>query len=169
MIEIYRKCFRELAPAIVVLLFGLAGLGAAPSADARSEASGSKVFFDKIHGETVMWVTAEYYIDMIDGRWNSELCIAPSHNVNDTNCTQLEFIDFFEDDQENIFVKLGFSMGLGEGLFGYYPYRGFNIGMWFGQPCNGGYIKGFVYPNPPHNIDHEENITSLPDGNSFVC
>lgn len=153
----------------LVLLTG-AGLVTSSPVDAKAAPIVSKLFVDKIHGETTMWVPAEYWLDMIDDRWGNLLCIAPSNNVNDNLCTELDFLDFFEDDQGDFFVKLSYSMVTGQGFSGFYPYRGVTHGMWFGLPCNGGYIKGFVYPSGnPFPFDHEENITSLPDGDSYVC
>lgn len=145
-------------------------VSASVPAASRPDHTVSKLFVDKIHGETVMWVSWEYYDSMIYNRWGNILCIAPSNNVNAMRCDELELFDFFEDGQGNFWVKLRFSMVTGQGFSGMYPYRGFNHGMWFGPPCNGGYIKGFLYPSGnPFPFDHEENITALPSGDSYVC
>ncbi len=160
---------RLIISAATLVLIAVMGFAIAGSVDARSVQS-NKLFVDKIHGETTIWVLDEYYDSMIDDRWGNLVCIAPSHNVSEMLCTELEIIDVVEDDEGNFFLKLDYSMVVGTGFSGLYPFRGFDIGLWFGTPCNGGYIKGFVYPTTnPNPIDHEENIDSLPPGNAYVC
>lgn len=154
----------------ILLLLASAGLVTSTPVDAKAAPTVSKLFVDKIHGETTLWVPAEYWLEMIVDRWGNLLCIAPSNNVNAHTCTELEFVEAIEDGQGNFLVKLRYRMVTGQGAGGIYPFRGLGHGMWFGLPCNGGYIKGFVYPSGnPFPFDHEENITSLPDGTTYVC
>lgn len=156
--------------ALVFCTLVLLVVSASVPAASRPDVSVSKLFVDKINGETTIWVPWEYYDSMIYDRWGNIVCIAPSHNVNDMLCDELDLVDFFEDDQGNFFVKLSYNMVTGQGFSGFYPYRGYNHGLWFGLPCSGGHIKGFLYPDGnPFPFVHVENMTSLPSGDSYVC
>lgn len=111
---------------------------------------------DSING-TSMPIPYEFYETQIVGHWGNRLCIAPSNNVDDMRCTKLKVKQVI-DDGEEIFVVLAYQMALNDQA-NTYSNRGRHHDMWFGQPCGGGWIKGFVYhaglPGAQtENIDH---------------
>lgn len=156
-----------MAKRLVLALLFVTAVGVAGSLDART--APEALFVDKIHGATTMWVPYEYYDSRIVGVWGNQVCIATSSNVNNMRCDTLDLVDFYEDPQGNFFVKLSYARVVGQGFWGLYPFRGQWHGFWFGLPCNGGYIKSFLYPNPPNPFDFQLDITSLPAGNLDVC
>ncbi len=155
---------------LAIALLATLTLGLALASPASARTPESKLFVDKMHGQTTIWVPWEYYDTRIAGQWGNMICIAPGFNVNLMRCDQLDLIDFYEDANGNFWVKLSYAMVTGQGIFGLYPYRGYNHGFWFGLPCGGGYIQNFVYPSSPsYPIDFELNISTLPAGNIDIC
>lgn len=111
---------------------------------------------DSIQG-TSMLIPLEFYETDIVGHWGNRLCIAPSHNVDDMRCTTLTVSQIVEQG-ETVYVVLTYKMALNDQA-NTYSNRGLHHDMWFGQPCGGGWIKGFVYhagwPGAQtENIDH---------------
>lgn len=111
---------------------------------------------DSING-TSMPIPYEFYETQIVGHWDNQICIAPSMNVNDMRCTTLNVKDVVVNGDE-IYVVLAYQMALHDQA-NIYSNRGLHHNMWFGQPCGGGWIKGFVYHTgwpgaQTENIDH---------------